>query len=672
MIKKAIVFLYSVIVVVLAVATFVENSYGTRFVTENVYHTAWFCALWAALAVLSVVLFVVRGLWRRVPVALLHASLIVILIGALTTFLTSNKGMLHIRKEMPADSYIIPDRGSMMRLPFKMQLDSFVVECYQGTEAPSDYISYVSVGDENVRISMNNIFAKDGYRFYQSSYDEDMQGSWLSVNYDPWGTGITYAGYLLLGLSMILVLLSKNCGFRKLLKNPALKRGFLSLVLMLVVANASAFAPRTVKRAQADEMARRQVVYNDRVVPFNTLALDFVQKITGKSSFKGLSAEQIVVSTMLYPEDWSKVKMIYVKDAALRKELGAEDKYLCMQDLFVGREYKLNALYGKITDKHSKSFKQLQELDEKVALILMLNNGTLVKPLPKDGSVAPLSDSKIDAELFYNRVPFTKILFMLNLTMGFLAFFYLLYCGLKKKQKMRFATVAFSVILFASTAFHLLGYVLRWYIGGRIPLSNGFETMQFVALCVLLISCALYRRFFFVLPFGFLLSGFTLLVSYLGQMNPQITPLMPVLVSPWLSSHVSMIMMSYALFAFMMFNAILALCMMRGGNEEQVEQLTVLSRVMMYPACFFLGIGIFLGAVWANVSWGRYWAWDPKEVWALITFMVYSVGFHSDSIKILHNPKFFHWYMLLAFLTILMTYFGVNYVLGGMHSYANA
>ncbi|MBQ5478032.1 MAG: cytochrome c biogenesis protein CcsA, partial [Bacteroidaceae bacterium] len=508
--------------------------------------------------------------------------------------------------------------------------------------------------------------------FYQSSYDEDMQGSWLSVNYDPWGTGITYAGYLLLGLSMILVLLSKNCGFRKLLKNPALKRGFLSLVLMLFVANASAFAPRTVKRAQADEMARRQVVYNDRVVPFNTLALDFVQKITGKSSFRGLSAEQIVVSTMLYPEDWSKVKMIYVKDAALRKELGAEDKYLCMQDLFVGREYKLNALYGKITDKHSKSFKQLQELDEKVALILMLNNGTLVKPLPKDGSVAPLSDAKVDAELFYNRVPFTKILFMLNLTMGFLAFFYLLYCGLKKKQKMRFATVAFSVILFASTAFHLLGYVLRWYIGGRIPLSNGFETMQFVALCVLLISCALYRRFFFVLPFGFLLSGFTLLVSYLGQMNPQITPLMPVLVSPWLSSHVSMIMMSYALFAFMMFNAILALCMMRGGNEEQVEQLTVLSKVMMYPACFFLGIGIFLGAVWANVSWGRYWAWDPKEVWALITFMVYSVGFHSDSIKILRNPKFFHWYMLLAFLTILMTYFGVNYVLGGMHSYANA
>ena len=137
----------------------------------------------------------------------------------------------------------------------------------------------------------------------------------------------------------------------------------------------------------------------------------------------------------------------------------------------------------------------------------------------------------------------------------------------------------------------------------------------------------------------FLLSGFALLVSYLGQMNPQITPLMPVLVSPWLSIHVSLIMMSYALLAFIMLNGILALCLRKketenhitGGDEREdnrVEQLTLLSRLLLYPATFFLGAGIFLGAVWANVSWGRYWAWDPKEVWALITFLVYGVAFH--------------------------------------------
>lgn len=107
-------------------------------------------------------------------------------------------------------------------------------------------------------------------------------------------------------------------------------------------------------------------------------------------------------------------------------------------------------------------------------------------------------------------------------------------------------------------------------------------------------------------------------------------------------------------------------------QDNRIEQLTLVSRLLLYPATFFLGAGIFLGAVWANVSWGRYWAWDPKEVWALITFLVYGVAFHSQSLRIFRKPLFFHIYMILAFLTVLMTYFGVNYVLGGMHSYANA
>ena len=157
--------------------------------------------------------------------------------------------------------------------------------------------------------------------------------------------------------------------------------------------------------------------------------------------------------------------------------------------------------------------------------------------------------------------------------------------------------------------------------------------MQFMALCALFLACLFRRRFPFMVPFGFLLSGFALLVSYLGQMNPQITPLIPVLVSPWLSTHVSLIMMSYALFAFMMLNGILALCLRRSAR-----MLMLLSRLLLYPAVFFLGAGIFLGAVWANASWGRYWAWDPKEVWALITFMVYGAAFHARSLRIFRSP----------------------------------
>ena len=153
----------------------------------------------------------------------------------------------------------------------------------------------------------------------------------------------------------------------------------------------------------------------------------------------------------------------------------------------------------------------------------------------------------------------------------------------------------------------LCGYVLRWYVGGRVPLSNGYETMLFMALCILVLACLLVRRFPFVLPFGFLLSGCALLVAHIGQLNPQITPLMPVLVSPWLSAHVSFIMMAYALLSFLVLNGVLALFLLwrrrRGGGsgvDGRVEQLTLLSRLLLYPAVFLLGAGIFLGAVWGQ------------------------------------------------------------------------
>ena len=110
----------------------------------------------------------------------------------------------------------------------------------------------------------------------------------------------------------------------------------------------------------------------------------------------------------------------------------------------------------------------------------------------------------------------------------------------------------------------------------------------------------------------------------------------------------------------------------RQNGKEQVERLTLLSRILLYPAALILAIGIFIGAMWANVSWGRYWAWDPKEVWALITLLVYGMAFHTQSIRAFRKPLFLHLFLIIAFATVLMTYFGVNYFLGGMHSYANS
>lgn len=563
---------------------------------------------------------------------------------------------------------------------------------------------------------MNTPLDHQGYRFYQSSYDEDGRGTWLRVNYDPWGTGLTYTGYLLLLIAMIGMMVHPRGGFRRLLKKATSKcdtengtrmkrkeqtdtEGFskgndelrnekepvsfrlfrfigvpLLMAVMAFAFVSGTFAQGTKKLPivpleEAEEKVGMQVIYHDRVVPLNTLARDFVKKLYGKDSFSGLTPEQILLSWQRHPKEWAYVPAIKIKSAGLRAALGIEGKYARMVDLFEFDKMTTYRLKPYIRDfsaptdiKPSPLQKAAIETDEKVALVMMLQNGTLIRPLPTDGSVEPLSKEKLQAELLYNRIPFTKILFMFNLTMGILilAASY----KLRATSKSYLSLAARSSLLVALT-FHLTGYLLRWYIGGRIPLSNGYETMQFLALCIMVFALFMSRRFRPALGFGFLLSGFTLLVAYLGQMNPQITPLMPVLVSPWLSLHVSVIMMAYALFAFILLNGVWALCLPR-----EAEELMTYSRLLLYPAVFFLTAGIFIGAVWANVSWGRYWGWDPKEVWALITMLIYALPLHAASLPWFKRPKFFHIYLILAFLAVLITYFGVNFFLGGMHSYA--
>lgn len=682
--RRLLTAVYICLVCLLAIATFLEQACGTGFVEKYIYHTFWFCCFWGIPALLAVVVLIRRQLWKRLPTLLLHGSFLVILAGAMITFIGGRKGYVHLTAGSGVDSFVEQESRQNVDLPFTLLLDSFRIAYYPGTEAPADYISYVHVlrpgqpavaSSAGETISMNRILSEQGFRFYQSSFDEDRQGSWLTVNYDPWGTGVTYTGYILLAISMIWMLFSRKGEFRRLLNHPLLRKGGMFCLLLLVgTAQAQGRTLPVLGIRQADSLASKQVIYHDRVVPFNTLACDFVVKLTGQTSYAGLTPEQIIGGWLLRPEVWQHEPMIYIKNRELCRLLNLKTSYASLADLFDGQRYRLQDFWQGRQETHRKMSpleKAIVETDEKVGLILMLQKGTLIRPLPEDGSVKPLPPAKVRAELVYNRIPFSRLLFMFNLTLGLLAFFRLVYNGLRRSPGVSASSRRidgfFAVALYAAFLFQLSGYSLRWYVGGRIPLSNGYETMQFMALCTLLLACLFRRRFPFTVPFGFLLSGFALLVAYLGQMNPQITPLMPVLVSPWLSMHVSLIMMSYALFAFMMLNGVLALCIRR-----HTKMLMLLSRLLLYPANFFLGAGIFMGAVWANVSWGRYWAWDPKEVWALITFLVYGAAFHSKSFPAFRRPLFFHIYMLVAFLTVLMTYFGVNYLLGGMHSYANA
>ncbi|MBR3287157.1 MAG: cytochrome c biogenesis protein CcsA [Bacteroidales bacterium] len=289
------------------------------------------------------------------------------------------------------------------------------------------------------------------------------------------------------------------------------------------------------------------------------------------------------------------------------------------------------------------------------------------------------SESRLKAEYLYNRFPVATWMFMFNLTLGFVLFLLSvgrMMAGVRRHGRMVYAVAA--TLLLASFIILTVHLALRWRVTGHVPMSNGYETMLLMAWIVMLTALLTARRFPIVIDFGFLLSGFFLLVSHINLMDPQIGHLMPVLDSPLLSLHVSVIMMSFALLAmtFACGLAGLAVGLMprrskeAAARQEQLTSLQQLSRLFLYPALAALGIGIFVGAIWANISWGTYWSWDPKETWALITFMVYAVAVHGESFPALRRPLGYHLYMTLAFLTILMTYFGVNYLLGGMHSYA--
>lgn len=664
--------LLAVQVVVLIAATIAEHVWGSATAYARFYSTVGFRLLWAAIVVTGAWVIVRRRLWHRLHALALHTSFVVILVGALCTAFGSVNGSLHLRVGKSAHLFLT-DNNDVGRLPFDVQLTQFTVHHYPGTETPSDYESRLRVKGQNYVVSMNHIAEIDGWRIYQTSYDTDGKGSVLSLYHDPWGILLTYVGYGLLFASLLWSLLARGGAFRTLLRHPALRRAAFLLCLLAGWGSASASASdfsdgtlHAISRVEADSIGRRQIVYNGRVCPLNTLSVDFCKKISGRTSFRGLTADQVLLSWVYYPTEWQNVAMVRIKSAALRERLGIVGDYASVAQLYAGGEYRLQRLMAAERDPSSPLARAIQDTDEKVGLIVMLYKGTLIHPLPEADRAARLSDGRVTAEIIYNRVPAVKIAFMYCLTLGFLAFG-LLVSGFRR----RWIDIALRCALIVAFVCMALWFAFRWYLAGFVPMSNGFETMLLMAVCVLGVGVTLMRRFPFVLPFALLIAGFALLVAHLSDMNPQITPLMPVLSSPLLSLHVTIMMFSYALFALTCLNSGYALWLSRReANAARVEQLTVLNHLLLHPAVFLLTAGIFIGAIWANVSWGRYWGWDPKEVWALITMLIYSFALHPGLLPVLRRPRPFHWFVLLAFLSVLFTYFGVNFLLGGMHSYA--
>ena len=754
MVKKIIFILYILVLVCMAAATIVEKSQGTDYAHTHYYGAWWFILIWAVLAALGA-FYIIKRKVKCASTLALHLSFIIILAGALLTHISAKRGMIHLRIGQPTDTYMAQDEEQGMKeekLPFSLCLQKFEAKMHDGTNAVADYSSKFTVidGDDKSEgeVSMNNIYSHRSYRLYQSSYDEDGKGSVLAINADPYGIPVTYTGYALLFISLVWMLFDPKGGYRKLLKSPLLKKGALMTALILSMGNIQTLhaEPATgnlqnavLPKETAEKFGELHILYNDRICPVQTFALDFCKKIYGARSYQGLTAEQVLSGWVFYGNTWANEPFIKIKSGEMKTAMNLPD-YASLNTFF-NREmggYTIGQYVQEYYNGQQDKFhQQAADIDGKIQIIMELREGISLKVLPytftknvkatKDhsfikagtttwfspvdklpqavehqhalyirnvfsllnGDVKAGNTSRVNeffvkmkkyqevssgnslptatqykAERINNAFPFATILFMANLTLGFIALFYTIY-RMTKKREIKALNIALPILLGVSFLALTFGLALRWIISGNVPMSNGYESMLTVAWFVMLISILMQLRIRIVMVFGFLLSGFFLLVSHINQMDPAIGQMMPVLNSPLLSMHVSIIMMSYALLSLTFICGIMGICMRSHGEELQA-----LSRVFLYPALTCMGFGIFIGAIWANVSWGNYWSWDSKETWALITFMIYAVVVHTQSLPVFRKPLVYHIYISLAFLSIAMTYFGVNYFLTGMHSYA--
>ncbi|MCJ7448234.1 MAG: c-type cytochrome biogenesis protein CcsB [Bacteroidales bacterium] len=640
-------------------------------------------------------------------------------------------------------------------LPFSLKLDDFVLERYPGSNSPSGYRSEVILIDERDKVEkpysvfMNNILKYKGYRFYQSSFDQDEKGTILSVSHDRAGMIVTYTGYAMLFLFIILSLFSKNSVFRNINAgywHSSLRKTVTTLALIFIlsglsVANAQKFVAG---KAGSDEFGK--VLVQDqkgRTKPLFTLSNDILRKVTRENKFEGLTSMQVFLGLYFDFNSWKDVPLIRVTSRDLQRSIGIKGNLASFSDL-VNLEgngmYKLseevNAAYAKSPGERNKMDKEVMKVDERVNIVYMIYKGDFMKIFPlKDGThnwgspdealekavskddslylkniipalaealqtnndvtAARLSASvreyqdrfteyalpsaaKTGIELFYYKLSIFEKLFPFYATTGLIMLLGLIIAVIRGRNKSSLFVRGLGWLLFAGFLFHTLGLGLRWYIAGHSPMSNGYESMLFISWVTLLAGFIFSRKSIFALSATAVLAGMTLMVAHLSFMDPEITNLVPVLKSYWLTLHVSVITGSYG---FLGLGAILGLITMillvlsNGRNRERIadtiDELTVINYKTLTLGLYFLTIGTFLGAVWANESWGRYWGWDPKETWSLITIVIYSLVIHSRLIPGMKDIYTFNLLSLFAFSSVLMTYFGVNYYLSGLHSYAS-
>ena len=683
-------------------------------------------------------------------------------------------GQLGVPRDLVFDKYTVTlEYGSkFIDLPFAIRLNEFQLERYPGSMAPSSYASEVTVIKDDktydYRIFMNRTLNEGNFLFFQSSYFPDESGTVLSVNNDP-GKWPTYLGYFLLTLGLFLNFFDKKSRFRKLTKFVANKNlaMFVLTLALLSTQNLKANESNTLPAQEVDDITIRVDYLNKlkneskvtadkfghlvvqssggRMKPLATLNREIVQKLSGKSSFMGMDANQIVLGMITRPDIWKDVKIIKINTPKLKKFLGVaeSEKYISFSEAFGEKnEYLLTkesekALLTKPIERGTYE-KDIIKVDEKLNIIYSVFNGSLLNIFPKVydeqsaddnfkwyspleamqefsgqnqaaiGSVvrglfnstmdfdwnsannyidmiALYQDkvgtdikptaSKVNAEIVFNKLDIFFNLTLAYVLLGFVMVvlaFVVIFKPEFKPAKTTKIILAILSILFAIQTFGM-GY--RWYLSGHAPWSDIYETLIYISWSAIFAGVIFFRNSLLALGAATIIAGIFMFTAHLTDVDPQITSLVPVLKSYWLTIHVSILTASYGFFGLSAILGFLTLIMFifrknRPHLDDVVRHVSAINEISLIIGLACITIGNFLGGVWANESWGRYWGWDPKETWAYVSIVVYALVLHLRFVKSLNTPYVLATASLLAFSSIMMTYLGVNFYLSGMHSYA--
>ncbi|MFN7966611.1 MAG: cytochrome c biogenesis protein CcsA [Acidobacteriota bacterium] len=705
----------------LAAATIVESAAGTETAGRTVYYALWFqllMGLFTANIVASIATLYPWGK-RRLGFLMTHGALVLIVAGSAVTYLAKTEGQLALREGESASRFeqVIgtgPTPATVPHdLPFTVTLKDFQIDYYQGTMRPAMFRSKVEVADPGTSksfpfdIQMNQELAFHGWRLFQSSYQQQdgREMTVLTVSKDP-GEPIVFIGYVLLLIGMCTVLATRISQVRasgmpgsgvsapKPMTLRARASASAMVLLLLGLANSIAHAAEP-----ADTLRRLPVQHDGRVMPLDTLARETVLNISGQRAWQGMDPVDLVLKATADPQAWADLPLVKLGSGDLARAAGwpGQTTHASFHQL-VSNQPVLQLMQE--ARQHSNEDKPLhgvlkdaQKLDGRLSLLQQLLERQLIRPIPDPnkptdqwglapggGSADELralmtgtrpaawpNDSAIQRELRYNAMRPTRLAWWF---LGAALLLSVLAWNLGKRWLDGLAVIG----LVFGFAIMTWGIATRWAIAGRIPASNIFESLLFlgwgIGLFALIAYLVLRNRI--VVVNAAAMATITMMLTDLLPIDGFIHPMPPVLSgTPWLAIHVPIIMTSYAVLALGVVFAHMQIgfTIFAPKRKELISKMSELLYFYTHVGSILLIAGIITGSVWAAGSWGRYWGWDPKEVWSLVAFVAYVAILHARWDQLLGKFGVAAW-SIVAFQTILMTYLGVNFVLAmGLHSY---